>query len=420
LKELLTSNGLATGKKEAMIKTLLKHEAKTRAAAAAQKGKIRAVVVKKKQELEESSTSELNKLCDALGMKGLRSKEERVQRLLVHWQENDGVDKALSHIAEEERLQELNALDSIQLQKICQKTGVDPFVKEIMVDRISKRENEVGCYSRPVLPQEEEPKAQQKVDMVEALLANETQRKKENELKRQQEDQASQKKKELKSLSIEDLKKRLTKKGLEATGKKEDLVDALFLLSVQEDVVAARQSELKAKSLQELKELVSRVGLEPGTKEHMIKALLAYESKCREDLKAFEAKALTVGEGLLAQKKEELETKKNDTLKDMCAKKGLAVGGGKDDRIERLLEEAQKDCDLDKLVSLNIRNKRKEELMSMDKTAVLKVCENTGVEPVVKNIMVERIMEHESEGGAVIALSNAEAPPAKKARLSKK
>merc|ERR1711935_680628 len=132
LKELLTSNGLATGKKEVMIEALLKHEAKVRVAARDQKAKIRGVVVKKKQDLEESSTSELSKLCDAAGIKGLRSKEERVQRLLVHWQENDGVDKALSHIAEEERLQELNALDSIQLQRICQKTGVDPFVKEIM------------------------------------------------------------------------------------------------------------------------------------------------------------------------------------------------------------------------------------------------------------------------------------------------
>merc|ERR1711988_268129 len=139
LKELLTSNGLATGKKEAMIKALLKHESKARAAAREQKAKIRDVVVKKKQELESSSPSELSKLCDSLGLKGVRSKEERVQRLLVHWQENDGVDKALAEIAQQERTRELEALDNVQLQKLCSKVGVDPFVKEIMVDRISKR-----------------------------------------------------------------------------------------------------------------------------------------------------------------------------------------------------------------------------------------------------------------------------------------
>merc|ERR1712146_591475 len=162
-------------------------------------------------------------------------------------------------------------------------------------------------------------------------------------------------------------------------------------------------------------ELVSRLGLESGSKEQMIKALLAHEAKCRENLKAFEGK---IGEAV-GQKKEELEAKTNAALKDMCAAKGLPVGGGKEDRIERLLEEVQKEGGLDQVVSLNIRNKRKHELMSMDKTDVLKVCEKTGVEPVVKDIMVERIIMHESEGGAAIALSNAE-PAAKKSRTSKK
>jgi len=374
------------------------------------------VVVKKKQELEGSSTSELSKLCDAAGIKGLRSKEERVQRLLVHWQENDGVDKALSQIAEEERTRELAAMDNNQLQKLCNKIGVDPFVTEIMVDRISKSEHEMGCYSRPALPQDEAPQAQQSVDMVEALLANEAQRKKENELKIQQMDKLSQKRKELKSLSIEDLKKRLTKKGLESSGKKEEMVEALFLVVVQEDAAKARESELKSKSLQELKELLSRQGLETGTKEQMIKTLLTHEAKCRENLKAFEAK---IGEAV-AQQKAELDTKTNAALKQVCESKGLAVGGGKDDRIERLVEEAQKDGDLDKIVSMNLRNKRKQELMSMDKSAVVGLCQKTGVDPFVKDVMVERVLSLESEGGPVLALANAEEPAAKKARPSKK
>merc|ERR1719456_1413385 len=185
------NNGLATGKKEVMIKALLKHESKARAAAREQKAKIRAVVVKKKQELESSSPSELSKMCESLGIKGVRSKEERVQRLLVHWQENDGVDKALAQIAHEERKQELDALDTTKLQKLCSKMGVDPFVKEIMVDRISKRENETGCYSRPAVSQEQEaPKGEKAGDMVDALLANEAQRKKDLELKSQQEEAA--------------------------------------------------------------------------------------------------------------------------------------------------------------------------------------------------------------------------------------
>merc|ERR1712059_190380 len=113
---------------------------------------IRAVVVQKKQELESQSLPQLSKLRDNIGIKGLRSKEERVQRLLVHWQEQDGVDKALAQIAQDERQKELDALDNAKLQKLCTKVGVDPFVKEIMVERISKQEYATGCYARPSLP----------------------------------------------------------------------------------------------------------------------------------------------------------------------------------------------------------------------------------------------------------------------------
>merc|ERR1719454_1017557 len=265
-----------------MIKNLLKHEAKGRVAAREQKAKVRAVVVKKKQELESHSPAELTKMCDSAGIKGLRSKEEKVQRLLVHWQEHDGVDKALARIAQEEREQELRALDSAKLQKLCAKMGVDPFVKEIMVERISKRENETGHYARPSLVQDlDAPKDNKNVDMVDSLLANEAQRKKEQEMRSQQEEALAKRRKELKALSLDDLKKRLSKKGLEASGKKDEMVEALFLAVVQEDKVKERQTELKAKTQPELKEILSRYGLETGSKDAMVKVLLAHEDTTR-------------------------------------------------------------------------------------------------------------------------------------------
>merc|ERR1712014_392684 len=150
-------------------------------------------------------------------------------------------------------------------------------------------------------------------------------------------------------------KKRLVKKGLEAGSKKDEMVDVLFVALMQEEAAKARKSELSSKSLQDLKELLS------------------HEAKCSEDLKAFEAKVLEAG----AQKEEELDTKTNNALKEMCASKGLAVGGSKEDRIERLVEEAQKDGEMDKLVSINLRTKRRQELMSMEKPAVVKLCETT-------------------------------------------
>lgn len=414
LKQLILSHGLETGKKEVMINAFLKHEAKGRAAAKAQKAKIRAVVVEKKQELEGLPAPQLSKLCESAGMKGLRSKEERVQRLLVQWQENDGVDKALAQIAMTERKQELNALDDAKLQKLCNKMGVDPFVKEIMVDRLTKRENEMGCYLRPAMLRENEaPKVESNVDMVDALLADQAQRQKDMELKQQQGETAAQKMKELKAMSIEDLKKRLTKKGLEANGKKEDMLRVLFCAGLQEEAAAKRKSELSSKSQQELKELLLRNGLETGPKEKMIKTALAHEEKCCKDLKAFEDKVLEV----VAQKKGQLEAQTNPALKELCASKGLPVGGGKEERIERLVEEmqtAQQD-ELDKVVSRNLRNKRKEELMSMDKPAILKICEEKAVDPLVGDILVERIMSCETDGDMTIAMMDC-APAGKRAR----
>merc|ERR1712139_699420 len=110
LKELLLNSGLETGTKEVMIKALVKHETKLRAVAREQKDKIRAVVIKKKQELEEMTVAELGKL----GAKGTRSKPERVQSVLIQWQENGGVDGALAEIAQDDRRKELKALDNIK------------------------------------------------------------------------------------------------------------------------------------------------------------------------------------------------------------------------------------------------------------------------------------------------------------------
>jgi len=307
-------------------------------------------------------------------------------------------------------------LDEAKLQKLCNKIGVDPFVKEIMVDRISKHENEMACYARPpTMQQHVEPvKPEQKGDMVDALLANEALRKKEMELQSQQEEAAALKMKDLKSLSIDDLKKRLTKKGLEASGKKDEMLRALFLMGLQEDAVAKRKAELSSKALPELKEVLSRFGLETGSKEQMIKTMLSHEAKLAEDLKAFELK---VNEAV-AKKSEQLQTQTNAALKELCVTKGLAVGGDKEERIERLVEDIRAGGELDKVVSMNIRTKRKEELMAMDKPTVLKLCESTGVDPLVKDIMVERIISQEGEGETAIVMTDE--PAAKKARVSKK
>merc|ERR1711904_630753 len=104
----------------------------------------------------------------------------------------------------------------------------------------------------------------------------------------QQEEAAAKKMKEFKTMSVEDIKKKLTKRGLEVSGNKEGMLKTLFLASMQDDALAKRKADLGSKSQQELKELLLRNGLETGPKEKMIKTVLAHEEKCRADLKAFE------------------------------------------------------------------------------------------------------------------------------------
>merc|ERR1712151_412431 len=109
----------------------------------------------------------------------------------------------------------------------------------------------------------------------------------------------------------------------------ESMVEALFAIMLQEDAADARKSELKSMAPQELKVLIASKGIEAGgSKDTMIAAVLAHESKQQERLQIFEHKV----DEILAKKKEELESKSNAELKEQCANKGLAVGGGKEER----------------------------------------------------------------------------------------
>lgn len=404
LKSLLTKAGLPTGKKDDMIKTILKQEAKDRAEAREHEAKIRAVVISKKEELEGLSLTDLGKLCDSKGIKCGKAKPERIERLLVQWQEQDGVEKGLAELAREERREELSGLEKDALREMCEKVDIDFCVKEVMVERISKREYDIGRYARSAPKEDSAPQA--KLDMVQALIANESNRKKEKAVQSQQEEEAANKKKELKAMSLDDLKKAMGKRGLEVAGKKkEDMVEALYQAEVEEQATTARKSELKKMGAAALKELLASKGLEPASKGAgaAIEAVLAHEAKCREEQRAFESK---VGE-VLAQKKLELEKTPNGALKDMCAKKGLAVGGGKEEKAERLLEEAQRDGEIDRIISKMLRDSRNGELMSMDKLDLLKLCEKMEVDPLVKEVMLERILAYEDE---------CEEPVTKKAR----
>merc|ERR1719247_2337895 len=116
------------------------------------------------------------------------------------------------------------------------------------------------------------------------------------------------------------------------------MIEALFEASIEEEKVVARKSELKKMRTSALKELLLSNGLETGSVNSMVETMLTHEAKRRKELRTFEEKVAEV----VAQKKEQLDKKSMTTLKDMCASKGLPVGGGKEDKVERLLEEVQR------------------------------------------------------------------------------
>merc|ERR1719191_1230619 len=143
----------------------------------------------------------------------------------------------------------------------------------------------------------------------------------------------------------------------------------------------------------------------------MINALFEHEKKAREELQAH----LTMAAEVEAKKKEELQAHSATELKGMCAAKGLKLGVAKDDRIATLIEAARADGEVDKLVLGAVREARKEELLGMDKAALKVLCDQAGVDAMVKDVIVERLLTYESEHGRIAIASEANKTAAKKA-----
>merc|ERR1719162_1204820 len=266
-----------------MISALASFEAKARAVVRQHESDIRGVVVSKKEELDALSVPELRDLCDSMGIKGVLTKHARIEQFLTLWQENKGVDKALARVAHDLREGQLCAMDRSSLRKFCDNLGVSPFVKDVMIERILRGETVAGRFSRPTLEQVEEEQESapgKKGDMVDALLAMEASRKKSADLKARQVEEAARKRAELRSMNMEQLKKFLRSKGMEAVGKKEDMVEALFGVGVQEDAMSARKTRLCSLSMDDLKKLCLRRRLtQEGKRDDMVEAILAHEAQ---------------------------------------------------------------------------------------------------------------------------------------------
>jgi len=153
-------------------------------------------------------------------------------------------------------------------------------------------------------------------------------------------------------------------------------------------IVANRKKELNEMYVADLKELAAKKGLEKGTKESMVKDILAVEAKAREEAQAREQKAKQVEKKI----KEDLKVKSLPDLKELCRSKSLPLGGAKDDLVARCFAAAKKEGEVDKTLNMMANESRRAELLGLDKEKLLNICKKSGVDPFVKEVMVERII----------------------------
>merc|ERR1712048_1099073 len=241
------------------------------------------------------------------------------------------------------------------------------------------------------------PKVASKTDLVDALITKQKADKEKSGKEAEEAAKLAQKIKELQTKSLDELKKVLAKRKLEvAGGKKDEIVKALIDADIAEGATAAIKAKLTSMNLDVLARFVAARGLNSSkSKSAMVEALMAHQSSVQNQLKLYEAKVTEVA----AKQKEALNCKSNTELKDLCVEKGVAVGGGKEERVNRLVEAAVLSGDFNSLTSRLLRSERKHSLDSLEKSALIKLCEDMGIDCLVKEVMVERILSHEAENG---------------------
>merc|ERR1711953_593003 len=114
----------------------------------------------------------------------------------------------------------------------------------------------------------------------------------------------------------------------------------------------------------------------------------------------------------MGKKRGELTQKSNSELKDMLVAKGMKVGVGKEERVERLLEDVKsKGDEIEKILLTRAKTSRRAELLGWENKSLKTLCEELGADPFVKEVAIERIIDAEAEAPAT-----REEPPAKRSK----
>lgn len=127
-------------------------------------------------------------------------------------------------------------------------------------------------------------------------------------------------------------------------------------------------------------------------KKKMIESIVALEAKGRENIRKHKANFRDV----LGKKRQEFSGMTNIKLKELLQAYALQTGGTKPERVERLLATWQEQGEIEKVLAGMAFQARKVELNAMDKVALYDLCRKKGVDALSKEVLVERLLVHES------------------------
>merc|ERR1712113_259675 len=139
----------------------------------------------------------------------------------------------------------------------------------------------------------------------------------------------------------------------------------------------------------------------------MVQSLLAFESNARKLAREQEEKAreearlraVKVRE-IVSVMRREVGFKTGDEIKQLLTNYGLKLGGTKDEKVNRIVQRQREDGRVETALAESAREARKQELLSLDATALVELCiKAKGVldDRLVKEIMVDRLLSSETK-----------------------
>merc|ERR1712048_373598 len=137
-------------------------------------------------------------------------------------------------------------------------------------------------------------------------------------------------------------------------------------------------------------------------KTSMVQALLIFEANARKEAREQEARAREEARQhaakvreVVSKMKKDVGSKTGDELKQLLTGYGLKLGGSKTDKVDRIVARQKEDGEVEKILAGMARDARKQELLSMDSTALMDMCAKTkGVldDRLVREIMVDCLL----------------------------